>query len=86
MKLAYRKYFPSDWDDEKIFQYVTSIVKDPKSSWKQITANGEWTFRPAKFFVDGVRGGMTIRVVLEPKANEILEARGILTAYPLEGS
>lgn len=84
MKVAYHRHFPTAWDNEKVFQYVSSIIQDPESSWKQITGKGRWIFRPAKFFVDGIRDGKKIRVVIEPEGNDILNARGILTAYILD--
>jgi hypothetical protein len=84
MDLPYRKHFPSDWDDGEIFQCVLSVVNDPRSSWKQITGKKKFFFRPVKFLVDGECAGRKIRVVIEPKSNEFLNGRGILTAYPLD--
>lgn len=84
MNLTYRRHFPSDWSDEKILQYVTSIVNDSESSWKQITGKSSWFFRPPKFLVEGRCAGVKIRVVVEPESNDFLNGRGVLTAYPID--
>lgn len=84
MDLTYRRHFPSDWSDEKVLQCVTSVVNDSESSWKQITGKRSWFFRPPKFLVEGRYGGVRIRVVVEPESNDLLNGRGILTAYPID--
>jgi hypothetical protein len=79
MELFYRRHFPEDWSDDKILRNVTSILNDPESQRMKITSKKGGALRKTpKYFVDGIREGKKIRVVVEP------DDRGILTAYPID--
>ena len=59
---------------------VSDIATDPNLTWVQQTGKlgAEFTKNgaPVRFFVDGVRGGVPIRVIIEPGGE------GIITAFP----
>jgi hypothetical protein len=79
--LPNKSLFPSSWSEGQIMNHVSDIATDPSLSWIQqtgkpgalFTRNGD----PVRYFVDGVRDGTTIRVVLEPGVE------GIITAFPV---
>jgi hypothetical protein len=60
---------------------VSDIATDPGLRWVQQTgkAGAEFTKNgaPVRYFVDGVRDGVPIRVIVEPGGE------GIITAFPL---
>ncbi len=79
--LPNKSLFPSSWSEGKIMNHVSDIATDPSLSWIQQTAKPGALFTrngdPVRYFVDGVRDGTTIRVVLEPGGE------GIITAFPV---
>jgi len=61
-------------------QEVSDIATDPALKWVQQTGSPGSMFtkagNPARFYVIGERGGVRIKVVLEPAGE------GIITAHP----
>ncbi|MDX3004417.1 EndoU domain-containing protein [Kribbella solani] len=74
-------WFPKDWSDDKIINAVSDIATDPSLTWVQQTGRAGADFTragaPVRYTVEGVRGGVKIRVVLEPGGE------GIITGFPL---
>ncbi len=74
-------WFPQSWSDSQIMRNVSDIATDPALSWVQQTGPaGQALTRagtPVIYTVDGVRGGVTIRVVIQPGGE------GIITAFPV---
>jgi RHS repeat-associated protein len=72
--------FPQDWSTEQIMHHVSDIATDPALPWVQQTGKPGTLFTkagaPARFLVTGVRGGVTINVIIEPAGE------GIITAFP----
>lgn len=58
--------FPSNWSGEQIMHNVSDVATDPSLTWVQQTGKlgAEFTKNgaPVRFFVDGVREGVNIRV------------------------
>jgi hypothetical protein len=73
--------FPRGWSDARIMHEVSDVATDPKLQWvQQSGAKGAMFTRrglPAVYTVTGERGGIPIKVVLEPAG------RGIVTAHPV---
>jgi hypothetical protein len=73
--------FPKGWSDARIMHEVSDIATDPKLQWVQQNGlkGAMFTRRglPAVYTVTGERGGIPIKVVLEPAG------RGIVTAHPI---
>ena len=73
--------FPRSWSDDQILHHVSDIATDPNLRWIQQTGKPGAAFTkagdPVRYYVDGVRGGVNIRVILEPGGE------GIITAFPL---
>lgn len=73
--------FPKGWTDDQIMHHVSDIATDPSLRWIQQTGKPGASFTkagdPVRYYVDGVRGGVDIRVILEPGGE------GIITAFPL---
>ncbi|PPG64354.1 hypothetical protein C5C31_14995, partial [Rathayibacter rathayi] len=73
--------FPAEWFDAKIMHEVSDVATDPSLRWKQnkgplgsdYAKNGE----PSRILVEGLRDGVTIRVIVEPIGE------GIITAFPI---
>jgi hypothetical protein len=61
---------------------ISDIATDPNLVWKQQTGpvGGDFTKAgdPVRFIVDGVRGRVKIRVVIEPRGE------GIISGYPVK--
>jgi len=74
-------WFPQSWSDSQIMHNVSDIATDPALTWVQQTGPaGQALTRagtPVIYRVDGVRGGVTIRVVIQPGGE------GIITAFPV---
>ncbi|MGH9169527.1 MAG: RHS repeat-associated core domain-containing protein [Acidimicrobiales bacterium] len=73
--------FPSNWSGEQIMHSVSDVATDPSLTWVQQTGKlgAEFTKNgaPVRLFVDGVRDGINIRVIIEPGGE------GIITAFPI---
>ena len=73
--------FPAGWSDELTLNHVSDIATDPTLTWVQQTgkAGAEFTKNgvPVKYVVDGVRDGVTIRVIIQSGGE------GIITAFPI---
>ncbi|UYN84873.1 MAG: EndoU domain-containing protein [Microcella sp.] len=78
---AGKSEFPAAWSDDMIMHNISDVATDPTLNWVQqtgrlgseFTRNGD----PVRFAVDGMRGGVMIRVVIEPRGV------GIVTAFPI---
>jgi filamentous hemagglutinin len=71
--------FPQDWSPGRVMHEVSDIATDPSIPWVPQTGNGGLFTRaglPARFTADGVRGGINVRVIVEPAGE------GIITAFP----
>lgn len=72
--------FPVSWDASKVMHHVSDIATDPKASWIQLTgkpgASHTAKGRPVRWSAEGVRDGVNVRVIVEPRGE------GIITAYP----
>lgn len=71
--------FPSNWAPKDILDAASDIATDPSIPWKPQTGSGGWYTKkgsPARFEAVGVRGGVRIRVIIEPAGE------GIITAHP----
>ncbi|MFI7068488.1 EndoU domain-containing protein, partial [Kribbella sp. NPDC050124] len=73
--------FPKRWSDDKVMSEISDIATDPTLTWVQQTgpAGADFTRAgdPVRYYVDGIRDGIEIRVILEPSGE------GIITGYPL---
>jgi RHS repeat-associated protein len=73
--------FPRSWSGGQIMHNVSDIATDPSLTWVQQTGKAGAAFTrngaPVRFYVDGVRDGVNIRVILEPGGE------GIITAFPI---
>lgn len=73
--------FPRSWSPQQIMHNASDVATDPSLRWVQqrgkagadFTKNGD----PVRFYVDGVRDGVNIRVIIEPSGE------GIITAFPI---
>ncbi|HVX56709.1 MAG TPA: RHS repeat-associated core domain-containing protein, partial [Candidatus Saccharimonadales bacterium] len=74
--------FPQDWSAGQIMHQISDIATDPGLKWVQQTGQAGSMFTragdPARFFVIGNRGGIPIKVILEPAG------RGIITGFPVK--
>jgi RHS repeat-associated protein len=72
--------FPENWSDEEIMHNISDVATDPSlPSVQQTGRPGSLYTRsgaPSRSFVIGTRGGLRIRVVIEPAGE------GIITAHP----
>ena len=72
--------FPQDWDAGRIMHEVSDVATDPNSTWTQQTGPAGSLYTragdPARFAATGDRGGVPIKVIVEPAGE------GIITAYP----
>ena len=72
--------FPKSWTPGQIMHNVSDIATDPSLRWVQQTGKvgAEFTKNgpPVRYYVDGVRDGVTIRVIVEPGGE------GIITGFP----
>jgi hypothetical protein len=75
-------WFPHDWSDNMIMHSISDIATDPSLTWtQQIGACGATHTRggaPVRFKVEGARGGIQIRVIIEPGGE------GIITGFPIQ--
>lgn len=72
--------FPRSWSDARIMHEVSDIVTDPALTWTRQGQGTGFFYRsgnPARYFVVGERGGIQIKVVVEPMGE------GIITAHPI---
>ncbi|MGO4282593.1 EndoU domain-containing protein, partial [Cupriavidus sp. RAF20_2] len=72
--------FPSVWTESQIMHNVSDLATDPTAKWTQLTgkAGADYTSKgaPVRWAVEGVRDGVQVRVIVEPRGE------GIITAYP----
>ncbi|WP_390615422.1 EndoU domain-containing protein [Botrimarina colliarenosi] len=72
--------FPKEWDGSRIMHEVSDIATDPSLTWIQQTGKPGAMFtksgKPTRWYVIGERGGVKIKVVIEPAGE------GIITAHP----
>jgi hypothetical protein len=77
-----KSIFPESWSGDKIMDYAKEIAND-------LSLNKTWTRGkhgslftksglPARYYVEGLREGVKIRVVIEPAGE------GIITAFPVD--
>lgn len=74
--------FPKDWSDNEIMHNISDIATDPAARWTGGGPKGSVLTRkgnPARFSVFGERGGVCVKVVVEPAGE------GIITAHPAAG-
>jgi len=73
--------FPKSWSREQIMHNASDVATDPSLRWVQQTgkAGADFTKNGAavRFYVDGVRDGVGMRVLIEPSGE------GIITSFPL---
>ena len=73
--------FPEGWSGGEIMHHASDIATDPTLIWVQQTGRPGSLFTragdPARFVVTGQRGGIDIKVVVEPAGE------GIITAHPI---
>ena len=73
--------FPQSWSRERIMHEVSDIASDPAQTWVQQTGKPGSLYTkagdPARFVGIGERGGVRIKVVIEPAGE------GIITALPI---
>jgi RHS repeat-associated protein len=73
--------FPRDWSPARIMHEISDIATDPSLTPVQQTGTPGSLFtksgRPARFAVVGERGGIRIKVILEPAGE------GIVTGFPV---
>ena len=74
--------FPIFWSENKIINHISDIATDPNLTWVQQTGQSGSFFtksgKPARFYVDGIRDNVKIRVIIEPYG------QGIISAYPIK--
>lgn len=74
--------FPKNWSADKIMHEVSDVATDPSLKWIQQTgkAGAQYTKNgdPVRYFVDGARDGINIRVIVEPGPG----GEGIITGFP----
>ena len=74
--------FPPTWSAEQIMHSVSDVATDPTLGSVQQTGRAGSLFtkagEPARFSVTGVRGGVTIKVIVEPAGE------GIITGHPAQ--
>jgi hypothetical protein len=75
--------FPKGWSDARIMHEVSDVATDPKLQWIQQTGPKGSMYTnagdPSRFYVVGERGGVPIRVIIEPAGE------GIITGHPFYG-
>ena len=73
--------FPQNWSADRIMHEVSDIATDPALAWvRQTGPAGSYYTKagdPARFFVVGERGGVNVKVIVEPFGE------GIITGYPV---
>lgn len=73
--------FPKSWTQDRIMHNVSDIATDPSIPWVQQTgsAGAKYTSKgdPVRYYIDGVRDGVAIRVIMEP------DGEGVITAFPI---
>lgn len=73
--------FPSSWSPGQIMHNVSDIATDPSLTWVQQTGKLGADFTkngaPVRFYMDGVRDGVPMRVIVEPGGE------GIIFGFPL---
>jgi hypothetical protein len=78
---AGKSEFPAEWSDDVVMHNISDVATDPLLTWVQqtgrpgndFTRNGD----PVRFAVEGTRGGITMRVIIEPRG------MGIVTGFPI---
>lgn len=72
--------FPASWSEGQVMHNVSDLATDASASWTQITGKAGADFtasgKPVRWAVEGIRDGVPIRVIVEPRGE------GIITAYP----
>lgn len=72
--------FPEDWTAGQIMHHISDIATDPNLTWEQQTGPQGSDFTragdPVRYTVDGIRDGVSIRVIVEPRGE------GIITGFP----
>ena len=72
--------FPAEWSDQVVLDNITSVVKDPNSTWTQKTGKPGRLLTnkglPTQWTVEGTVDGISIRAVVEPAG------KGIISGYP----
>lgn len=67
--------FPKSWDEEKIATYAKEIIDDKKTKKRQLTGKPVDPYgeeRLIKYIAEGIREGLRIRVVFQPKDGQII--------------
>jgi len=76
-----KSLFPKSWSGEKIMHEVSDVATDPALTWVQQGGKpGAESYKngnPMRYRVEGVREGVTIRVIVEPAGE------GIITGFPI---
>ncbi len=67
-----KSVFPKTWKADKVMHYISDIATDPKLDWKP----GRVVKGNQRYEVIGVREGIKIKIIIEPKGE------GIITAFP----
>ena len=72
--------FPESWSAEQIMHNISDLATDSTLEWVQQTGKlgAEFTKygAPVRFYVDGTRDGVPMRVIIEPGGE------GIITGFP----
>jgi len=80
---TFNNLFPADWTPEQIMHNVSDVATDPNLEWHQQFGRPGADFtrlgRPVRFWVEGVRDGWNLRVIVEPSGE------GLITAWPPDG-
>lgn len=78
---ADKSIFPSSWNAEKVMHYVSDLATDPtlKPIWTRGAEGSLFTKVgvPSRYYIEGIREGIKIRVVIEPVSGKII------TAFPI---
>jgi hypothetical protein len=73
--------FPEGWSGAQIMHHVSDVATDPALTWVQQTGRAGSLFTragdPARFFVIGERGGIQLKVILEPAGEGIITAHSV---------
>ncbi|MCB1245497.1 MAG: EndoU domain-containing protein [Verrucomicrobiae bacterium] len=77
-----KSVFPESWDADKVMAEISELVSDEALEWTQVTgaagANLTKKGNAIRWKVEGVRDGVTIRAIIEPRGE------GIITAFPID--
>lgn len=80
--LKNKSLFPRSWSDKQIMHNVSEVATDPNLKWIQQTGIPGATYTksgfPVRYYVDGLKDGEKIRVVIEPNGE------GIITAFIIQ--